>query len=314
MSYSQYYDYLKQQNGGSIHGVALDLGNVDPYEVLEVRKNFTWDELKNAYRNKAMAVHPDKGGSEEVFNLVTDCFKQLGQEYKMKIEAKPHHELKSDYNDFMDRNRPIPTRETRGQRDDGDFQKRFNRIFEDNKLNDDENDIGYGHLMEASSSKREDIDIPKTMSKFNNDRFNSTFDKQTPMSKQVTVYKEPEPMQLARTIQYTELGGKVDDYSSAVERSERKGLQYTDYMKAHTTNRLIDPRTMKERKSYKNVEDYENARRDVVSRSQTDEERQRIKDLEEQQEKAEYDRMQRLRHRDEAISQHYQRVNGLLTR
>jgi beta-N-acetylglucosaminidase len=115
-------------------------------------------------------------------------------------------------------------------------------------------------------------------------------------------------------LQYTELGGKTDDYSSSVEQGERNRLQYTDYMKAHTTNRLVDPRVMKERKSYKNIEDYESARAEAVTRAQTDEERRWAHERLEQQEKLEYERLNRLKKRDDLVDKHFQRVNGLLLR
>lgn len=316
MSYSQYYEFLKQQNGGTIHGVQLNLEGLDPYEVLSVPKNFTWDELKNAYRIKAKEVHPDKGGSEDVFNLVTQCFKDLAYEYKLKIEARPHHELKKDYQEYVrNQQRPVATRETKGDRDDEDFHKRFNRLFEENKLEDDERDIGYGHIMTASTSTREDIDIPKVMQgKFNREQFNTTFDTTVVATnkKDVIIYKEPEPLQLAKAIQYTELGGKTDDYSSSTERG--KALHYTDYMKAHTTSRLIHPSEIQERKAYKTVEDYENARSEAVSKAMTDEEKRWMTEREELQERREYDRLQRLKSRDTNIQKHYERVNGLLTR
>lgn len=294
-------------------GVQLDLENLDPYQVLGVGKNFTWDELKDAYRTKARLVHPDKGGNQDVFNLLTECFRELASEYTMKLEAKPHHELKKEYQNFQENvQRPVATRESKGSRDDEDFHKRFNRMFEENKLEDDATDMGYGHMMNASSATREDIDIPRTLKSFNNDKFNSAFDKNVTCSKDVIIYKEPEPLQLAKSIQYTELGGKVDDFSSSVESNSK--LHYTDYMKAHTTSRLIDPNVMKERKSYKTVDDYEVARAEAVTRAQTDDEKRWMQERDEIQRKQEYDREQRLKQRDEAISKHYQRVNGLLMR
>lgn len=313
MSYAQYYEFIKQQNGGNVSGMQFDLDGLDPYEVLNVRKNFTWDELKDAYRIKAKAVHPDKGGNEGVFNLVTHCFKELANEYKMKIEARSHIELKKDYEEYVKADqRPVATRVEKGSKEDEEFQKRFNRLFENNKLQDEEHDTGYGHIMTASSSLREDIEVPNTMESFNHDKFNKTFDTKVPTSKNVIVYKEPEPLQLAKSIQYTELGGKTSDYSSGVERSEKHSLQYTDYMKAHTTARLIHPNEIKQRKDYKTVEDYEIARSEILSKEQTDEEKQWLKEREEAQEKTEYERVQRLKHRDTAISKHYERVNGLL--
>ena len=187
-------------------------------------------------------------------------------------------------------------------------------MFEENKLEDEEDAVGYGHMMEKSSGKRDDIEIPRLFNKFNNDKFNKQFEKRAPLSKEVVVYTEPQPLTLAKTMAYTELGGKTDDFSSSVEQSEKKSLHYTDYMKAHTTSRLVDPRAVADRKEYRNVEEYEAARSRAVDRAATDEERRWMEEREENEKKAEYDRIERLKLRDAAIASHFERVNGLLMR
>ena len=51
--------------------------NINPYEILGVSKNYDLDELKQKYKLLAKKVHPDKGGSEQLFKLVTLCYKKL---------------------------------------------------------------------------------------------------------------------------------------------------------------------------------------------------------------------------------------------
>ena len=317
MTYEQYYEFLKNQNGGTLYGVHMDLGGMDPYEVLGIRKKFTWDELKNAYRTKAKLVHPDKGGTQELFNLVTDCFKTLAEEYTRNLDAKSHHELKSGSRDYYANNmKPVATRVARGEQDEEDFHKRFNRMFDENKLDDEEADTGYGHMMAKSTGKREDIDVPRTMKKFNKDNFNQEFERTVPVgsaAKEVVVYKEPQPLTLAKTMAYTELGGKTDDYSSSVERGEKRGLVYSDYMRAHTTSRLIDATAvMKSRKEYRNLDEYEAARAQAVANGPTEDERRWMEERETMDSRREQERIERLKMRDAAISSHFQRVNGLL--
>lgn len=45
-------------------------------EILEVQPWATADQIKEAYRKKAMEVHPDKGGTSEMFNRVQTAYQQ----------------------------------------------------------------------------------------------------------------------------------------------------------------------------------------------------------------------------------------------
>lgn len=252
-------------------------------------------------------VHPDRGGSDQLFQLVTECFRKLGYEYKMKMENKPHHELKKEATKYY-ADRPVMAG-GRGASADENFNDRFNRVFAENKMEDEESDKGYSHMMAESSAVRDDINIPRAIKKFQASKFNEMFDQQVPVSKSVVVYKDPEPLNLARALQFTELGGKTDDYSSALEKGER-GLQYTDYMKAHTTTRLVDPKTAI-RKEYRNVEEYEAARSKAVGKPRTEEEARKMELEKEREARAEQDRLRRLRERDEAIQRHHDSLNRL---
>lgn len=315
MTYDEYYEFLKHQNGGTVNGINLnvDMGNINPYEVLGVPKQFKWEDLKNAYRVKAKMVHPDKGGTQELFNLVTECFRMLAEDYKLRIEAKSHDELKKGSQEYRERHQPPVATRTGRKENEEDFFERFNRMFEENRLEDEEAGTGYGHMMAASSATREDIDIPQIMTKYNADKFNQKFDKHVPLSKDVVIYKEPQALTLAKTMAYTELGGKTDDFSSSVERGEKRGLVYSDYMRAHTTSRLVDPRAVKERKEYRNLDEYEAARARAVEQAATEDERRWMEERQTAEEKREQDRIERMKQRDVAIAQHHQRVNGLLT-
>jgi len=45
-------------------------------EILEVQPWANADQIKEAYRKKAMEVHPDKGGTSEMFNRVQTAYQQ----------------------------------------------------------------------------------------------------------------------------------------------------------------------------------------------------------------------------------------------
>lgn len=52
------------------------------YQVLGVSETASQDEIKKAYRKKAVESHPDKGGDEEVFKKISEAYDVLGDETK----------------------------------------------------------------------------------------------------------------------------------------------------------------------------------------------------------------------------------------
>ena len=260
-----------------------------------------------------------------MFAIVTDCFKKLAIEFKTRNADRPHHELKKESQDHYNNSQPttaLPPSFTatkhEGREDSNKaFQERFNRFFEDNKFKDEETETGYGHLMEKSSKVRDDLSIPKILSgKVSADRFNSAFDEHTmPASKEVIVHREPDAMQLAKKLQFTEIGAdKTDDFTHAPQ-SARQGLAYTDYKVATTNTRLVDPRAVAKRKDYKNVEDFEAHRASVSDAPITEEElawrAQKERDEQEKEER----RLSRMRDKDARFAVHYESVSrGMIER
>ena len=47
------------------------------YDVLLVNKTATLDEIKVAFKRRALQVHPDKGGTKEEFHLVYQALETL---------------------------------------------------------------------------------------------------------------------------------------------------------------------------------------------------------------------------------------------
>jgi len=312
--YQQYY-----QDGQSIQNEKLDLASLDPYKVLNVPKNFTWQQLKDAYKQAAFKTHPDKeGGNKVVFDFVTTCFKTLAEEYKGRGSDKSHYDLKKDSTEFFDKivntNVPHPAASVTDSRTNEPFQKRFNKTFEECRYVDESYSYGYGEMMERSSGAREDISVENVFNnsdKVNNATFNEVFTKNVPVAKRELVkYKEPEPTILAKALKFTEIGGKrPDDFSSGVEN---KTLVYADYMKAHSGMRLADPDSMKAQKDFKSIEDYEKYREKKTNRSLTEKERKYLDDKKKKQEQEEFDRQERIRHQNLAIQRAHEKANRLM--
>lgn len=311
-TYKQYYQSLDAMPEGGI--------GLDPYDVLGVSKEFTWEDLTGAYRKLARMVHPDKGSPDEVdvrtkmFKIATQCFRELAHDYKMRQEGnRSHLELRREAKSYYEAN-PVQERPVEDSSNGTEsFLDRFNRTFQDNKLADEESEVGYGGIMAKSSKERETISVPQLLNKFNKESFNSTFEKTTlSKSQDVIIYQEPEALPMGRNIAYTELGGsKPDDFSSSREGTNSR-VDYTDYMKAHTTTRLVDPRSVKERTEYKNVDAYEADRARIAAQPATREEIAWRKKQENTKQAQEEDRLSRLQMRDKQAAEHHDRMNRLM--
>ena len=312
-TYQQYYNAIKYDKNFNFN--KIDFSLLNPYEVLEVKKNFTWNELKESYKQTALLTHPDKeGGNRIVFNFVTECFKILAEEYKSRNANKSFVDLKNEskvayQSHNRDENIPAPIT--------GDnFNEKFNKTFEMCKIEDDEQDFGYGDTMVESSKVREDFTQTNFFEnkKFDNSSFNSLFNKSTPPPpKQLTKYKEPEPMILAKTISFTEIGGKKpDDYSSGVERSSKNDLIYADYKVAYNNVRLVDEEALvKSLKDFKNVEDYEMYRESRLKKGLTAKEKQYFEQKKLKEEQDEYERLERIKQHDLKIKLNNEKASRL---
>lgn len=245
---------------------------IDPYRILEItNKNFTLDELKDAYRRMALKVHPDKGGTEYMFKLVTSCYKALAKEYHRRVTDKQYHELKEAFQQHQQKSPEVPPPAPSGQ---GFNLDKFNRIFDENKIDNGIEKGGYGDFLRATPAQEEPTDLFKGGKKVSNDTFNRMFEKQStsqPASTHVVKYKEPEPLMASKKISFTELGvEQVDDYSAT--NTTKRNLQFMDIKVAHTTSRIVDPRTVDKRKDYRSVEDLE-VDRGRISYEMSDKER-----------------------------------------
>lgn len=278
---------------------------MDPYQVLGLSKKFTLQELKDKYKSIAIKVHPDKGGTEELFLLVTKCYKTLLQEYNRRVSEKEFHELKADFKKAQTTPVVPPPAASHDRKFNID---KFNKVFSDNKL-ETAYDKGYRDWMSDEPVK----DIAKPNKAFTLDTFNTEFDKTTRVytnNKYIVKYQEPEPLITSKKIGYTELGEEnVADFSG--ENTTKKNLNYMDYKVAHTTSKIVDPDILKSMKQYKNVEDLEMARSKISYDMEEDvmkayQKKLKIEKLKEKQ------RIEALKKQEEMINDHYARVNMLM--
>ena len=304
--------------------------NLDPYKVLRLRNKFSLDELKTNYKILAKYLHPDKGGDVKMFQTLTYCFKKCYNDYEIRKNDRQYHELKQSSQNYMKQqesdqmknkyinpknsNQNFNKHQNFNKNDDNNNFKseQFNEIFDKYKLSD-ETDNGYGDWMEKSDRRKdgETIDIKKTIRDYSVDRFNSHFDKNvTAPSHELVEYKEPEPLELAQNIKFSELGENKGDFSND---NMNNNLHFTDYKKAHSTSKLVDTRYVKKRKDYKSINDIESARTSQKFNMSPDEQLyyDKKKYEEEQKEKM---RLQKQFEKDQRAYKHYSKIHTKMIR
>ena len=288
--------------------------DINPYEILGIHKNFTLEELKDKYKRVAKKVHPDRGGSEQLFNLVTLSYKKLYEEYKLKKINKQFNELKTDFSNYTDmqnntqqRNSQFHHNHQNNYTNTSDFRKVFNDIYDNNKVHN-AYDNGYGDMMLSSSGSREDINIAKKIN--NMKQFNETFESEplNKYNKKLIVYKEPEALpSSSKSLKYTELGvDKVKDFSTSTNN-----LDCSDYRKAHSMNRLADHSLMNNRRTFGNINDIE-ADRANISYTMSDEDLRKDAIRKKKERIREYRRQEKQRQMDQLAKEKFEKVSKLL--
>jgi len=282
---------------------------MDPYKILNVDKNCSVAQLRDAFKRVAIKVHPDKGGNDEMFNVVVESYKTIYKKLKSETGDKDFNELKNE--SILEFKNTKKTKNVSFKEENAtneEFSTKFNKVFDENRFVGSAVDDGYGQFMSQSSKQRDDIDIKKSVNNFKD--FNNAFDSQEVMNKDIIIYKEPEPLTMSKSLAFNELGDdKIDDFSS--DTTNNTNIGYCDYMKAHTTNKLVDKRYMKEKQSYKNIEDLK-GNRSSQSFELTSDDRKRIDEEVTREKERETKRVINMKMYDANVSEHFHKVNKLM--
>jgi len=272
----------------------------DPYEILNISTNSNKTEVTRTYKKLSLLHHPDKGGREELFNILTKAYNTIIQRIefnkaKKKIE---HIDLKKDAKSYykkLDFN----------HKQDFNIDK-FNTTFSENKISDI-NNKGYGDWKE--DVKNENIQGNITKSNFNS-MFNQSR-KTNDYSKQIINYEEPVAM-ASGDLGFSELGqDEIDNFTRS--ESDGGGLEYTDYKNAYTINsKLIDNEQITlDRPTSINAMKKD---RCDISHDISDSMKRQLEQKQLQEEQKEFDRLQRVNLFDETAKEHYDKMNKLMLR
>jgi DnaJ family protein A protein 2 len=71
--------------GGAAKGPKKEVDNKKFYDILGVPKNATTDEIKKAFKKKALKEHPDKGGDLEKFKELNMAHEVLSNPEKREL-------------------------------------------------------------------------------------------------------------------------------------------------------------------------------------------------------------------------------------
>lgn len=279
---------------------------IDPYKILNISKEDANNEkkLKKAYLNCAQKTHPDKNnGDDRKFKLVTLSYKLLLKKIKDKDTDKIHNDLKDGSMEFI-KNQSTDVKQNINMKD---FNvELFNKIYEENKLEDDFHDNGYGDWLK----KEDDVKMVK-MTSYNKDKFNQEFQKaKHNLSKERQVQKYSEPKELICSSNIDSImvlgGDKVKSYTG-----ETNGLQFRDLREAFEEPTLIDINNIDISNRNTNVKDYNRERSNIKYKmSDIDLQKQALR--EDKQKQEELLRIKRLKERDQKHFNQYERIHKRL--
>lgn len=283
---------------------------MDAYQVLNVPRDFTIEQLRYNYKVLARKLHPDKCGARitqeqanQTFQLLTEAYRALLHEHGARQNNRPFHELRSNA-------RPPTTMNTDNESSShgsnrsshmsdpvkGFNPARFNQEFERNRLAVPDVDTGYEEWMKRTEPGAEDDGGKKRTA--------------------IMKYVDPTPLALVVRrggVGFSELGVEhVADYSSNGQADARHGgINYTDYRVAHSTGKLLDESEIKARREFRNLDELQKHRANI-SYTMSDRRARAVAERARAEEEAEQRRAEVQARYDKQMAEHFDRVHRRL--
>lgn len=204
--------------------IDLDLNNYsfnDLLNLFHLSYDFGQNELKQAYKI-VLKTHPDKSGlDKEYFLFFSKAFKLLKSVYDYNTKSKTCPIRRSVYIANNETNKDsIIEKKIETFTKDKNFHKKFNELFERVKLEDDEQDSGYGDWFKSNK----DLNDIKT----NKVNMNLEFNKHKSQIRSIIKHKDIEDVHIQKGSSL--LREKPENYSSSIFSR----LNYNDLKQTYT--------------------------------------------------------------------------------
>lgn len=196
----------------------------------------THDRVKTAFRKQSLRMHPDKGGSKEAFDELTRAFQYLGKildrvspkmtpEDAARLTATVTPETATAY-----RAKSVPIQDgppvtLSAKKLD---MSTFNKLFEENRLPDPNQETGYGDWLKSQGGSDEAAADPRLKGKFSQQVFEDVFREKAMAQKSHAITRRLEPEYIV-PVSGTELGGRADNFSAGMGSE----TQFTDLKQAY---------------------------------------------------------------------------------
>ena len=300
-------------------------------EVLGIQEEvaLTEESLKKAYKRMALKAHPDKGGSEELFEAVTRAYAYLseilrymnggrgGSHGSQSTPSAQRNAQEVQSQRTQEAEQWKHTEPVRLNAKNLDMNK-FNQLFEETHMPDPDSD-GYGDWLKGEDgSASQNHQSIKFKGQFNRDVFNRMFEDEAKKSQRGGNQLVVHPGEMALTLNPTGGTDLVVERPSSFTAAANSKFQYTDLRGAYSSEATISDKVANVTVNERKLDEYRASRERAPDPLSSDEmrgirefeERQRVQETMRERKKAEqamlqqdyFDRMKRLVITDGAVN------------
>ena len=291
------FEEMKQVPQQTFKPISQEKNKFDPYRILNVGRQHSEEELKKAYLKLAIKTHPDRGGSEKAFQVVSLAYNVLLKKLKDSKNNNDHQTLRQNSQISMESQEKINIHQM--------DMALFNKVYEENKV-EEAFDEGYGGWMKEN--KAEETDQKKLFEgKFNKDMFHNEFNKykKSKKSNEIQQYEPNTSISYKGKDSLMVLGqNKVKDFSGVSDG----GLAYRDYKDAFTNSCFIDVNSVDIKGRPSTIDD-QVAQRSNVQYTMSDQDQHRYQQQKRQEEEEEKKRIERLQIFEEKSGEAYNKIH-----